>query len=385
MKQTKLFTAVLFVVMVLGAGNAGAQSSDRKLHSRAQVSFFTPLGTNGRFSSQYTNDFSFNMLVGVSAGEQAFAFAGLSNVIRGDARGFQFGGLFNSVGGQGYGFQFGGLGNAVGRDFEGFQFGGLGNIVGGDFEGFQFGGLGNIVGGDLEGFQFGGLGNIVGGDLDGFQFGGLGNVVGGDVEGFQFGGLGNVVRGDMEGFQFGGLFNVAKRVDGVQFAGLVNIAAHSDLPIGLVNIIGDGEMGIAAGYNEIGTASLTFRSGSRVSYGILGGGYNHKVGAVSVTGGYGAHINILPWLRINNEITGESIDSFKRHGGETFKAGYALMPAFRLGRAELFGGPSVNFMQTNDEDMHTLFPSGSFWKKERRSGRLQQGFIGWQVGLQIIL
>ncbi len=365
---------------------ASAQSNDSELHSRAQVSFFTPLGTNGRLSSQYTNDFSFNMLVGVSAGERAFAFAGLANVVRGDARGFQFAGLTNSVAGRGEGFLFGGLGNSVGRDFEGFQFGGLGNLTGGDSESFQFGGLGNIVKGDLEGFQLGGLGNVVGGDSDGFQFGGLGNVVGGDVEGLQFGGLFNVAR-DVEGFQFGGLFNVAKRVRGVQFAGLVNVAEESDCPIGIVNIIKEGEMGIALGYNEIGTTSLTFRSGGRVMYGILGLGYNHRAlgeGAASIVGGYGAHINILPWLRINNELTAENLGIFSDEN-DTFKTGYALLPAFRFGRFEIYGGPSINFMQSCDSAMGGLFPKNTLWDKSYRSGRVQSVFVGWQVGVQFII
>jgi hypothetical protein len=40
--------------------------------------------------------------------------------------------------------------------------------------------------------------------------------------------------------------------------------------------------------------------------------------------------------------------------------------------------------QTATADKHYLFPDKSFWKKESQSGRLQQAYIGWQVGLQLI-
>ena len=344
MNPIRLISALLITIMAVGTGAAQTQDQDdREYRSAVQVTFFPPLGTNGLHSARYTNRFSLNILAGTSANEQAFALAGLTNVILNDASGFQLAGLANYTGGRAHGF--------------------------------QFAGLANIVRGDHRGFQFGGLANTAR-----------------NVEGFQFGGLGNVAR-DVEGFQFGGLFNVARRVKGAQFAGLLNIAESSDYPVGIVNIIREGEMGIAIGYNEIGTTSLTFRSGGRVLYGILGVGYNHKVegenDGISIMGGYGAHINILPWLRINNELTMESIDGFNNEHGNTFKASYALLPAFRLHHFELFGGPSVNFMQTKDPGMFDLFPRNQFWKETHtpaggQPDKLMQAFIGWQVGVQYI-
>ncbi len=292
-------------------------------HSGAQVTFFPPLGTNGLHAGRYTNDFSFNLLVGISKNERAFALAGLANVIRGNA----------------------------------------------------------------SGFQLAGLANYTGGKVSGMQLAGLTNIAAGNVAGFQFAGLGNVAN-DVAGFQFGGLFNKARNVKGAQFAGILNIAQSSDFPIGLVNIIKDGEMSVAVGYNEIGTTSLTFRSGGGVMYGILGAGFNHKIDdsndAVSLVAGYGAHIDILPWLRINNEVTVEALGLFGSGGSRTFKAGYALLPAFRLGHFELFGGPSVNFMHSGDPKIFDLFPGGSFWDKEPSPNKRQQAHIGWQVGVQVI-
>ena len=357
MKRFRLVSTLLFAIMFFCATGASAQN-DAEYHSTVQVSFFPPLSTNGKHAKLYTNDFSSNILAGVSKNERAFAFAGLSNIIRNDATGFQFAGLSNYTGGEG--------------------------------RAFQFAGLTNIVRGNHVGFQFAGLANISR-DVDGAQFAGLANIARGDVDGFKFAGLANITRGDVDGFQFAGLFNVAKKVRGVQFAGLFNVAEESDYPIGIVNIIKRGEMGVAVGYNEIGTTSLTFRSGGRVLYGILGFGYNHRAPkgeTATIVGGYGAHINIMPWFRINNEITTENIGIFSEDS-DTFKSGYALLPAFRpVPCVEIFGGPSINFMQSTEEKMFDLFPDNYIKRRtittKNGTPKMQQVFVGWQAGVQFI-
>ncbi|MDH6306384.1 hypothetical protein M2459_000371 [Parabacteroides sp. PF5-5] len=219
-----------------------------------------------------------------------------------------------------------------------------------------------------------------------FTLGGLGNIVLNNANGFQLAGLANYVGNNFTGLQVAGLVNIAKNVSGVQLAGLLNIANQSDYPIGLINIIKEGEMGISATYNEIGTTAITFRSGGRVTYGILGLGYNHKAKekeAFTALGGLGAHVHIASWLRINNELTIESVNCFS-DDETTFKAAYALLPACKIGQyLELFAGPNINYMQSDNPDNHKLFPSHSLWKKEQTS-KLQQLYIGYQVGIQYI-
>ncbi len=386
MNLTKLVSPFLFAITLFGATGASAQN-DSELHSTVQVSFFPPLSTNGHRAGLYTNDISLNLLAGVSKNERALALAGLANVIKNDADGAQIAGLLNYTGGEGRGLQWAGLANVVRGDHTGLQWAGLANVVRGDDTGLQWAGLANIVRGDHTGLQWAGLVNTAN-SLQGFQTSGLANIAA-DVKGVQIAGLVNVSQ-DVAGVQIGGLVNVAKRVRGVQFAGLVNIAEESDYPIGIVNIIKRGEMGVAVGYNEIGTSSITFRSGGGVFYGILGFGYNHKAPAkeaASIIGGYGAHINILPWLRINNELTMESLGVFSKK--DTFKAGYALLPAFRpWEHIEIFGGPSLNFMQSNEENMFDIFPDNYFKRRTITTNdggpKLQQAFVGWQVGVQYI-
>lgn len=334
--------------------------TDGSKRSALHFSFIPPLSTHGAFAGEYTNGVSFNLLAGLSRNEEAFTFGGLANIIRNNANGFQFAGLLNYTGNSGRGMQFGGLANIVGNSYRGFQFGGLVNTAKG-----------------MKGFQFGGLGNIAD-SLTGFQFGGLMNITA-QATGFQFAGLGNV-SGDIKGFQFGGLFNIARRVDGVQFAGLVNIAESCDYPIALLNIIREGEYALGLSHNETGSTLLTFRSGGRVTYGILGVGYNYKTEGSGFTteGGFGIHINITKWLRINNEIKGGVCSNFS--DDPTFYSNYALLPAFRLNpHFEIFAGPSLNYLQSDNTANTKIFPRHSLWKKFGDS-RLQQIYIGFQVG-----
>lgn len=299
-----------------------------------QFGFVPFMSTNGLLAKDYTNSASFYLLAGVSKNEKAFTFGGLSNVILNDAGGFQFAGLSNYIGNTGKGFQFAGLGNINKNGFNGFQFAGLINMAG-----------------EIKGFQFAGLSNVV---------------------------------GDVDGFQFAGLINKAKNVNGIQFAGLVNIAENSDCPIGLVNIIKNGEKGIALTYDVLGSTVVSFRSGGKYTYGIIGIGYNHKTNGNSVTteAGLGAHIPCLSWFRIHNEIKVSSIGNFSDK--PVFNGGYSLLPAFKIGKHyEVFGGASINYMTTDNIENCEIFPKHSLWKKNS-SVRLQQVYVGYQVGVHFL-
>ena len=313
----------LFLMGVFTLFSATAQDKYTTFH----LSFVPPLSTNGIKAYEYSNGASLNLLAGISRNEENFSFAGLSNVITNDAKGFQFAGLSNFIGNNG----------------GGMLFSGLANITKGSYSGFQFAGLINIA-------------------------------------------------KNINGFQFAGLINKAKNVNGVQFAGIINIAENSDFPIGLINIIKNGEKGIAVTYNELGSTMVTFRSGGKVTYGIIGVGYNHKVSnrAYTVEAGLGAHINCLSWLRINNELKvasfGYSNNPFiadSKLSNPVFHVNYSLMPAFRISRHfELFGGPSINYVNARNTDSE-LMPNHSIWKQSG-STRLQQIYVGYQVGVQYI-
>lgn len=326
----KILTLLL---CVLTYSTLSAQTSTEK-RTTFQLTFFPPLSTNGMYSHQYTNTISINLLAGISQNEEAFTWGGLANVVLNDAKGFQMAGLANYVGNDGQGFQNAGLANINKNRFSGFQMAGLVNTAS-----------------EMKGFQFSGLVNIA---------------------------------SDVNGVQFAGLINIAKDVHGVQFAGLINIAENSDCPIGLINIIKNGEKGIAVTYDAIGSTVVSFRSGGKYTYGILGVGYNHKSSNNSLVteGGLGAHIPVTPWFRINNELKATSIGN--NTDEPVFNAGYSLLPAFRIGKhVELFAGAGINYMDTKDMNNLKMFPNHSLWKKSG-SSRMQQLYIGYQFGLQYI-
>lgn len=360
MKKLKL--SVLFVFVI--TGSLLAQMNDEK-KAAFQVNFFPPLSTQGLQAKDYTNAVSFSMLAGVSKNITAFSLSGLGTYIVNDVQGVHIAGLGTYAGNNGNGFMLSGLLNRT-NDFNGIGIAGLTNLAG-----------------NVNGFQFSGLFNLSKeGNMHGMQLTGLANKAG-DVKGMQFSGLANVAN-DVHGVQFGGLVNIAKNVKGLQFAGLVNVAESNDYPVGLVNIIKNGEMSVGVNYNEIGSTVVSFRSGGRILYGIIGVGYNHKVEKEQfvVEGGFGAHIPICSRFRINNEIRSQFLNDFSDRNMS--HSGLSIMPAFKiLPQWEVFGGPSINYMETDHTDNKSMFPSNNIWKKYR-DDKLQQVYLGFSVGTHFL-
>ena len=380
MKISLRFTTFVLtiVAIIFGMPTSAQSNTSPDKNAAVHISIIPPLSTNGREAGLYTNTLSFNMLAGVSKNELALTFGGLANVINNNSNGVQFAGLYNHIGNEGKGLLFSGLANNINGNYSGLQFAGLSNISK-DVTGLQFAGLVNIAD-DFTGSQFAGLLNMSS-STRGFQFAGLINVTKNTI-GTQIAGLANIAQ-DVTGSQLAGLVNISKNVSGVQIAGLINIANNSDTPIGILNLIRNGEYGVAINHNEIGSTLLTFRSGGKNTYGILGLGYNHKTSNSFVNVfGFGQRINCMSWLKINNELVSESIGIFSKES--TFKTSYIVSPALRIGRhIEIFGGVSLNYMHSNNVNNTRLFDNNSLWKRND-SSHLQQIHVGYQFGVQYI-
>ena len=252
--------------------------------------------------------------------------------------------------------------------------------------GLALAGCVNTVKEDGRGLLMSGLLNAVHGTLSGVQLAGLVNIAGAASRGIQLAGLVNVAR-DFSGLQLAGLVNVAHTVRGVQLAGLVNVADSSDFPIGFINLIKNGEMGIAVSYNELGIAMLSFQSGGRYTYGILGIGYNHYLHGQQpfiVSGGIGAHIPCTNWLRVNCELKSTNLLPARESTDGLMALNFSLLPAFRLlPHLELFGGPSISFASV-DHDYQNVLPSYSLWRRIDAT-RTRQLHVGFQAGVQYII
>ena len=408
MKKTLLFLSLAFLI----CGKASAQKDDAP-YAAFSFGLFPPLCTNGTQAAEYTNGASVNLLIGNSRNEEnlvvsglcsliseratgvqiagisnyighegkGLVLAGLTNITRESYTGMQLSGMVNRSGEHSWGVMVGGLFNSTKGHFKGLQFTGMCNIADG-FKGMQFSGLVNYSGDNSKGVMFGGLSNNTKGRFKGVQFAGLLNTAG-NVKGVQFAGLLNTAK-DVKGVQFAGLVNVAEEVTGVQFAALVNVAEESDFPIGIINIIKEGEKGIALTYDMLGNAVVSFRSGGKYTYGILGVGYNHKADGNGITteAGYGIHIPVCKWFELNNEFKATTIGASSSLPVLNF--GYLFAPSFRIGKHyNLFGGVSFNYMMSQGTDNIGLFPETHLWTGHTEK-LLQQTYIGYQAGFQFI-
>src|SRR5690606_33848660 len=102
----------------------------------------------------------------------------------------------------------------------------------------------------------------------GIQLAGIANTAKEAKGTVQIAGLLNNSAADV-GIQVAGIMNKAKRVKGVQLGGIINIADSSDYPIGLLNLIKNGERNLSLAIDEESYLGLQFRSGGRVLYSIL--------------------------------------------------------------------------------------------------------------------
>lgn len=323
---------------------------EQQLRSKFHLGLLYPLSSNGRRAGDYSNDFSFHLLMGLSRQENAFVLSGVSTVVREQASGLQFSGVSNYAGNGTRGLQFAGVYNHTGDSLQGAQFGGVMNFAG-----------------DVEGAQLAGVVNKAR-DLDGLQFGGVMNKA-----------------GDVDGSQFAGIVNMAKKVRGLQFAGIINIADSSDYPVAILNFIKNGERSLGLSTDETFNLLASFRSGGRVLYGIIEIGYNLKSedALYALGGGLGAHFAFSGRFRLNAELKSLVLDDF--HEGEYSKYSLHILPAWKVSdRIELFAGPSLNFVDTDMQQGKDLFRH-PVWENGYGDGHLRQWYVGASAGLAFIL
>lgn len=378
-RSKNILKALGFTGLLISGMTGFAQDKNPgKIH----IGFVYPLSTNGIHAPLDTNRLSFHLLAGVSSVETGFTFAGFSNIIRNEATGTQFAAFSNHIGKKAEGLQIAGFANIYGEG-KGAAFAGFGNISRGNVKGAQFAGFGNIAK-DVDGAQFAGFFNKAT-SVKGAQLAGFMNLSSKDISCSQLAGFINKAE-NVGGSQFAGFINIAKKVKGVQGAGFINIADSSDYPIGIINLVKNGEKGISVTTDEITSTMLSFRSGGKVLYGIIGIGYNfkNKDEVYAMEAGFGAHWFQSKSFRLNTELTGMSVESFK--AGEYFKSSLKVLPALRIGKHfEIFGGPSLNFISTNTAEgrsLHTKFIHtwGNKW-----GNSLQALYIGYGGGIQFIL
>ncbi|RFM27376.1 hypothetical protein [Deminuibacter soli] len=320
----------------------------------AHVGLVYPISTNGTAAPQYSNGFSLHAIAGVSRTERNVALAGFSNIILDSARGLQTSGFYNHIGNTAKGVTLAGFANYTRHQSNGVQGAGFLNLYGGG-KGLAMAGFGNIV-----------TGRHAQAAYKGVQLAGFMNRAG-DVN-----------------TQVAGFINIARKVKGVQLAGFINIADSSDYPIGIVNIIKNGEGYIGAAITENYTGLISFRSGGRVLYGILGLAYNFssEKNRYGLEAGLGAHLVRAKQWRLNTELSSTWLTDFK--GGDYLNGALRILPSLRVAKSvAIYGGPTLNFVAatiTRNSDLSTHY----FWHKT--SGDHIYGlYCGVMGGVQIAI
>ncbi|MCC8423480.1 hypothetical protein [Mucilaginibacter sp. UR6-11] len=320
--------AVLALTLI-ACTNVKAQNQTDQVH----IGIIDPISNHGNRASSDTNNFSLNLLTGVSAKETGLTIAGMANIIRNDAEGVQIAGVSNCIGK-----------NATGAMFAGFI---------------------NTYG-NSKGLAFAGFTNIAK-ESGGVQFAGFLN------------------KSDDVSSQFAGFINMAKKVKGVQMAGFINIADSSDYAIGIINLIKNGEKGISASIDETLTPIISFRSGGKRLYGIIGVGYNldNKKVKYAFEGGLGAHLVRSTVFILNAEVATTNLESFNH--AEYFKSSLRLLPALKITpKFEIFGGPSFNYVNTSSNEGRELTDKYSSIWKNVSGNKIQDIHIGYNAGIQFL-
>ncbi|QNL48614.1 hypothetical protein H8S90_17735 [Olivibacter sp. SDN3] len=361
MKRKELLrrTVVLGIISILFSfGSSWGQEN-----SPAHIGIIYPISTHGTRAVDYTNNISLHAIAGLSGGENGFALYGAAGVVKGDVSGFQAAGIINQVSGSLNGVQMAGAINLAGSVSKGAQFAGIYNRSNGMLQTQLAGAINQSQ--QVQGFQAAGITNLTK-ELHGVQLAGAVNVA-----------------DEVNGSQFAGILNKAKNVKGVQL-GFMNIADSSDYPIGMINLIKNGEKRIGLGTDENLSTFISFRSGGRVLYGILGVGLNPQYESLrfGFEGGIGAKIIDKEHFRLDAEATSGTLTDFK--GKDFTKSGIRILPALRIAQnLYLYGGPSINYVNTDNEDGKDLVKL-KVWDKQTTE-HYQAVQVGFTGGLQFVL
>ena len=313
-----------------------------------QLSFLPFIGTNGRLSSTISNDYSINIISGVSKSINKLEIGGFLNLVRENMNGVQMAGF----------------GNIVGKNQTGLQLAGFTNIDFRSSQGLLGAGFANITFGASIGLQMAGFSNMNFNTLEGVQMAGFGNLNLKKMKGVQLAGFTNIAIDTLIGSQIG-TFNIANNMKNGMQIGFFNYINEAEkvLPIGFFSFVRKG------GYrrfelntNELGLAEISFKTGVRAFYNIFSAQYNSRSNSLpSYSFGYGigSATKITKNLSIDFNILASQFvtKDWNPDGWNNQMINANINLELKMGkRLALFGGPTLNWYTTPDNnfDINTL-------------------------------
>ncbi|WP_296704458.1 hypothetical protein [Algoriphagus sp.] len=377
-----LFVLFLFVLNpILGITQTSSDQKEVIFNSNFQISIVPYLGTNGKNSGITTNDYSFNLFGGFSAGTNKLELAGLFNINRFDVGNAQFAGIFNQVGGSLKGVQFAGIANSTLDSIQGVQGAGIVNFTTGAIHGAQLAGITNFTSKSMNGFQGAGILNFAGQNATGFQGAGIANFAGGNVKGTQAAGILNFTPKDVQGAQIAGILNFARKVNGTQI-GLINYSdSITGAPIGLISFVKSGYHTVEIGTNEIMPINLSFRTGTRSFYNMFFAGFRPEISR-ETTWSFGYGVGTSPRLGnktfLNIELSSEQMQSGNVEALNLVNRFYVGMDFQVAKKFGIFAGPTINYrvFETSFDRHPDLFYYNNFRVSSEHTFRYNKDLAG---------
>lgn len=367
-----------------------------------QGSIFPGLGSQGKMTSQTTNNLSLNLIGGYTAGVEGLELGGVFNIVKNDAKYVQAGGLVNVVGGSFKGFQGAGFHNNVLGTFDGVQASGFSNITRGNLVGLQAAGVYNLTIGKVDGAQYSGIINMSIDTVTGAQMAGVVNSSIKPVRGIQAAGIVNFGVKEIKGVQMAGVLNFStQRVRGAQISGLVNYATDyrglqmglfnfadtaSGAAIGIFNFVLKGYHKLSVYTNEYGTYNVSFKSGTKWLYNIYSMGVRNYTDKVYTYGlGWGSELSLSKRFSINPELAAEGIYMGSWEDINSLVKLRVNLNVHFGKYVAIYAGPTYNTYYDNNITKvagysNELLPNN--YKRNTYDSNLSS-WIGWNVGVTI--
>ncbi len=347
----KLFSLILTIFII---ASLFSQEKEVKKESVFQLSFITPLGTNGWDSYLYANTFSLNILGGYSYANTVLELGGLYN--------------FNSE--YTSGFQGAGLLNYTGRGENVFQFAGLANLSAGGNSTLQFAGIGNLAN-SITGLQGATIVNIAD-----------------TVKGIQVSGVINMAT-IVEGFQGSPFFNIAETVKGVQL-GLINYAQEIEgVQLGLINIVEKGgKKELELSFSDTLNAVISFKLGTDYFYTIFSNGTHFLNYRFEYAPGMGIGTQFTWNKGWSNQIEAMV---YQLTEDTIFTTPVNMLTQVKLltsktivGGLNFFAGPTANMtitqLKDDNGDFYSSIAPWTMWENNSDSTKLRF-WVGFSAGL----
>ena len=393
-----VFLLTLFCYLTNSALAQDTSDSKETKHFPAQFSIYYPFAIHGERSTDYSFNFSLNLVYGKIGGLNGVEVSGLVGIVEGDVNGVQIAGIGNGAGNM-KGIQVGGLFSAS-DNMRGIQLGGLFGAAD-NVQGIQVGGLFSAAN-DVQGIQLGGLFSAAD-NTQGIQIGGLFGAAD-DVRGVQVGGLFSAAD-NVQGIQLGGLFNAADDIDGLQISGIYNRSnTLRGIQIGLVSVNDTIEKGFSlslvnivkrgfyreweASFSDYANVAVSYKMGTQKFYTIYTVGANFVEDNLWTVGiGFGNRTPLGSRFDFRPEIVSYNYypmnfknlqSTFATH----LKFGFVYNISEKIG---LSLSPSVYLMNSNrksDAEHYKVSPFDAFYTHEKGNRQTTMG-VGISLGLSL--